>query len=140
MSQSAITNVLLVGFGGGLGALARFGLSNWLQTAEGFPLGTFSANLLGCFVIGVIACFLSSSESLHETLLMPEHYRLLLAVGFCGGFTTYSSFVLELTAMWHRNEFVMPFVYFAATTIGGFAAFYLGLALTRALVLLMTRG
>ena len=68
---------------------------------------------------------------------MPEHYRLLLAVGFCGGFTTYSSFVLELTAMIHRNEASMAFAYFMATTIGGFACFYLGLAVTRGLVLLL---
>jgi hypothetical protein len=45
-----------------------------------------------------------------------------------------------MTAMIHRNELVMPFVYFVATTVGGFASFYLGLALTRALVLLLTRG
>ncbi len=138
--QSAITSCILVGVGGALGALARFGLSNWLQSAEAFPLGTFAANLLGCFAIGVIACFLSSSESLHETLLLPEHYRLLLAVGFCGGFTTFSTFVLEMTAMLHRNEVVMPAVYFLASSIGGFACFYLGLALTRGLVLLLSRG
>jgi CrcB protein len=138
--QSVLASCVLVGIGGTLGALARYGLSVWLQTAEGFPFGTFSANLLGCFAIGVIACFLSIGESLHEMQLVPEHFRLLLAVGFCGGFTTYSSFVLEMTAMIHRNELVMPFVYFVATTVGGFASFYLGLALTRALVLLLTRG
>ncbi len=138
--QSMLASCALVGAGGAFGALARFGLSSWLQTAEAFPFGTFGANLLGCFAIGVIACFLSSAESLHETLLMPEHYRLLLAVGFCGGFTTYSSFVLELTAMIHRNEAGMAFAYFMATTIGGFACFYLGLAVTRGLVLLLIRG
>jgi fluoride exporter len=138
--QSVFASCILVGVGGALGAVARFGLSTWLQSAEAFPLGTFAANLLGCFAIGVIACFLSSSESLHETLLLPEHYRLLLAVGFCGGFTTFSTFVLEMTAMIHRNEFVVPAVYFGATSIGGFACFYLGLAVTRWLVLLLSRG
>jgi CrcB protein len=138
--QSVLASCVLVGMGGAFGALARYGISAWLQTGEGFPLGTFSANLLGCFAIGVIACFISIGESLHETQLLPEHFRLLLAVGFCGGFTTYSSFVLELTAMIHRNGLVMAFVYFVATTIGGFASFYLGLALTRALALLLTRG
>mgnify|MGYP000250604382 CR=1 FL=1 len=140
MIQSVLTSCALVGVGGALGALARFGLHAWLQTADAFPLGTLSANLLGCFVIGVIAYFLSSAESLHESFLLPEHYRLLFAVGFCGGFTTLSTFVLEVTAMLHRNEVVTPFLYFTGTLAGGFGCFYAGLALTRALVGLLTRG
>lgn len=138
--QSLITNCIVVGIGGALGALARFGLSAFLQTSTSFPWGTFSSNLLGCLVIGVVAYFLSSSESLHESLLLPEHYRLLLVVGFCGGFTTFSSFILEITAMLHRDALLAPFVYFVATVTGCFACFYLGLTLTRALVLLLTRG
>lgn len=138
--QALLTNCVLVGFGGAFGALARFGLSTLWQTSESFPWGTFSSNLLGCFVIGIIAFFLTSSESLHETFLLPEHYRLLLVVGFCGGFTTFSSFVLEITAMIHRNDILVPFVYFTATLTGSFACFYLGLTVTRQLVGLLSRG
>jgi fluoride exporter len=137
---SLLLSCVLVGVGGACGALARFGLSTWLQTTESFPWGTFGANLLGCLAIGGIAAFLSSAESLHETFLLPEHYRLLLAVGFCGGFTTFSTFVLEITAMMHRHDVVVPFVYFMATTIGGFACFYLGLNVMRLLVALLSRG
>lgn len=137
--QTLLANCALVGLGGALGALARFGLGSLLQTSASFPWGTLSSNLLGCLVIGVIAFFLTSSESLHETLLLPEHYRLLFVVGFCGGFTTFSSFVLEITALLHRNEILVPFVYFSATVIGSFASFYFGLTLTRLLVGLLTR-
>lgn len=138
--QSILASSLLVGIGGMLGALARFGLSAVFQSSSTFPWGTLSANLLGCFVIGIIANFLASWESLHETMLLPEHYRFLLVVGFCGGFTTLSSFVLESTAMLHRHE-TLPLVgYFTATLLGGFASFYAGLMLARWLVSLTTRG
>jgi CrcB protein len=138
--QSILASSLLVGLGGTLGALARFGLSAVLQSSGSFPWGTLGANLLGCFVIGMVANFLASWESLHETMLLPEHYRLLLVVGFCGGFTTLSSFVLESTAMLHREEGLSLAAYFAATLAGGFACFYGGLMLARWLVSLLSRG
>jgi fluoride exporter len=138
--QNLAMSCLWVATGGALGALARYGLNLALHADAGYPWGTLSANLLGCLAMGVIAQFLTNALSPGESWSMPEHYRLLFAVGFCGSFTTLSSFVIEISAMLQRNEIVLSFTYFVATLAGGFACFYLGLALTRSLLSLLTRG
>jgi fluoride exporter len=137
--QNLAMSCLWVATGGALGALARYALNLALQADAGYPWGTLSANLIGCLAMGVIAQFLTNAISPGESS-MPEHYRLLFAVGFCGSFTTLSSFVFEIGGMLQRNEIVLSFVYFVATLAGGFACFYLGLVLTRSLLSLLTRG
>ena len=129
-----------VAVGGALGAIARYGLHLGLQSNSAYPWGTLSANLLGCLIMGVIAQFIASSNWVHESGLFPEHYRLLFAVGFCGSFTTLSSFVLEMAAMLQRNEVLASFSYFIVTLGGGFACFYLGLLVTRGLLALLLQG
>lgn len=139
-AQNLLMSCLFVAVGGALGALARYGLNLALQADAGYPWGTLSANLVGCLAMGVIAQFVTNAVWLHESWVLPDHYRLLFAIGFCGSFTTLSSFVIEMSAMLQRNEIVLSFTYFVATLAGGFACFYLGLALTRALLSLLTRG
>jgi CrcB protein len=136
--QNLAMSCLLVALGGALGALARYGLNLALEANAAYPWGTLSANLLGCLAMGIIAQFLANAVSPQESWTMPEHYRLLFAVGFCGSFTTLSSFVLEMSAMLERNEIVLSFTYFVATLAGGFACFYLGLVLIRSLLTLLT--
>lgn len=124
---------LFVAVGGALGAMARFALNVFMQRDIAFPWGTLSANLFGCLVMGVIAQLVASAAWFNEAGVIPDQYRLLFAIGFCGSFTTLSALVMELHTMLHRNEILSSFAYLMATMVGGFACFYLGFALTRVL-------
>ena len=80
-------NFLWVFIGGGLGAAARWLISGYLGSASSFPIGTFSVNMIGCLLIGIVSAFLF------------EHaikWELLLIIGFLGGFTTFASFGLDI--------------------------------------------
>lgn len=111
--------VLLVFVGGGLGAVLRYlvGLLLPVWEGEGIPWATFAVNALGAFLIGFLMG-LSTRGSL------SEEYRLLLVVGVCGGFTTYSSFAWELLTLYpHQPCFwlyaLITFVScFVATAVG----------------------
>jgi len=122
---------LFVAVGGAIGAMARFGLNVYLQRDVEFPWGTFSANLLGCLVMGVIAQLISGTTWFNDAGIIPDQYRLLFAVGFCGSFTTLSSMVLELNTMLQKNEIFFSFSYLVGTLIGGFAFFYIGVMSVR---------
>ena len=125
---------LFVAIGGAIGAMARFGLNIFLQRDVAFPWGTLSANLLGCLVMGVIAQLVASATWFNEAGIIPDHYRLLFAIGFCGSFTTLSALMLELHTMLQRSEILNSFAYLMTTMVGGFACFYVGFVLTRALL------
>ena len=122
-----------VAIGGALGAMARFGLNVLMQRDIAFPWGTLAANLLGCFVMGVVAHLVATSAWFNEAGFVPDQYRLLFAIGFCGSFTTLSALVMEMHTMLQRNELLGSFAYLVATMVGGFAFFYLGFVLTRML-------
>ncbi len=122
---------VFVGAGGALGAMARYALNIALQRGVNFPWGTLSANLLGCLIMGVVAQLVASSEWFNNAGIIPDHYRLLFAVGFCGSFTTLSALVLELHTMLQRNEIFASFLYLVASVAGGFAFFYAGFMLLR---------
>ena len=124
---------VFVGAGGALGAMARFALNVALQRDVTFPWGTLSANLLGSLLMGVVAQLVASSEWFNNAGIIPDQYRLLFAVGFCGSFTTLSALVLELHTMLQRNEFFASFVYVMASVIGGFVFFLAGFMLLRML-------
>lgn len=124
---------LFVAVGGALGAMARFGLNVLLQREVAFPWGTLGANLTGCLVMGVIAQLVASASWFNEAGIIPDQYRLLFAIGFCGSFTTLSALVMELHTMLQRSEILNSFAYLMATMLGGFACFYIGFVLTRLL-------
>jgi CrcB protein len=83
-----VGELLAVGCGGFVGAVARWGLSSWVQRLYGgsFPLGTFAANMLGCLFIGVIFALVEARPD------WSPHVRLFLMVGLLGAFTTFSTF------------------------------------------------
>lgn len=124
-----LTACVLVGVGGCAGSLARYGLILAAQRwSFGWPAGTLASNLLGCFLIGLLAEIAARGEA-----VSPEA-RLLLATGFCGGFTTLSSLVYELVQMMRDGEWVYSGVYFALTFAGAVIAFGLGALAMKAII------
>lgn len=127
----ALYSYFFVAIGGAIGAIARFGLNVFLQRDVEFPWGTLTANLLGCLAMGIIAQLITGTAWFNDAGIIPDQYRLLFAVGFCGSFTTLSSMVLEMNTMLQKNELFYSFSYFMGTMIGGFVCFYIGIMCVR---------
>ncbi len=117
-----IKNILFVGIGGFVGSVGRYLLGKLNITFDVFslPVGTLLANILGSYIIG----FLTGLAD--KTLIMTPELRLLLMVGFCGGFTTFSSFTNENLAFIHSGQYGLVFVYTALSLLLGFTAVFLG--------------
>ena len=117
----------VVALGGLLGSVARFWLSGAVQRLNGndFPTGTLAVNILGSFVIGVVMAFSLERGTPGPTL------RLFLTVGFCGGFTTMSSFSYETAALVRDGQTALAFGNIAASVGGSLAATCLGYTLGR---------
>jgi fluoride exporter len=119
----------LVAAGGLVGCMARYWLAGAVQQAGDFdfPAGTLAVNILGSLVIGVVM-----SLSIDRGLVDAE-LRILLTTGFCGGFTTMSTFSYETIALLRSGEHWLAFGNFAATNSACFAAVWLGGAVARLL-------
>src|SRR3954468_22768500 len=117
---------LLVALGGALGSVARFKLGGFaLHHSEGwnFPASTFGVNVLGCFVIGILAALVE-----HHDLFSPS-LRLLLFTGLLGGFTTFSAFGYEGIFLLKRNLFDVAIAYVTLSVICGLTAVFVGMRL-----------
>jgi CrcB protein len=126
---------LLVALGGALGSMARLAMSLLLaRVIVIVPLGTFASNLIGCFAMGLVVQLLASPGWFNHSEFVTQQNRLFFAVGFCGGFTTLSALVVEMSTLMQRGEIVSAFAYMCATMIGGLACFYAGAALLRSLM------
>ena len=136
--RTILYSYLFVAVGGAFGAMARFALNVFLQRDVEFPWGTLGANLIGCFVMGILAQLIANTAWFNDAGFIPDQYRLLFAVGFCGSFTTLSTLVLELNTMIQKNELFYSFSYLVSTLVGGFACFYLGIVIMRALLQLQS--
>lgn len=118
--------VLLVFLGGGLGSVARYWFSLKLNNFENaIPFGTLLANVLGSLLIGVILGYSA------KTGVLNEQHSLLLATGFCGGLTTFSTFAYENHLFLKGNDYFTMIPYLAATFILGIAAVFLGMYLVK---------
>ncbi len=114
----------VIAVGGGLGALARYGISLWLPTTPGhFPWGTFLINVLGCFLIGVLMVRWGQ-----RPLLRP-----FLGVGVLGGFTTFSTYAVETRALLTPGDVPIAMAYLFGTLAAAMLAVLAGVALMRAL-------
>ena len=118
--------LLLVFIGGGFGSVLRYGIGKWLNNTEnGIPYGTFAANILGSLLIGLILGFAAKNDTL------TSNQTLLLATGFCGGFTTFSTFAYENHVFLKTGDFTSFAFYTIASFIIGFLAVFLGLYLSK---------
>ena len=117
--------VLLVFLGGGAGSILRFLISRSLQNQSGIPYGTFTVNILGSLLIGILI-----GLSLRNNLISNNLY-LLLATGFCGGFTTFSAFAAENQAFLRAGDLYHFALYSLGSLILGYGAVFAGLFLSR---------
>lgn len=122
-----LRNIVLVGLGGMAGSIARYLVAVFFshRMPLGFPFGTFTVNIVGCFLIGLIL-----GAAGRFGFITPE-LRLLLATGFCGGFTTFSSFMYEVVEMVEAAQYAMLILYVLGSAMLGLLATVTGLALTR---------
>ena len=116
-------NLILVGVGGFLGSVFRYLVTILLarQFTTSFPLGTLTVNIVGCFLIGVL--FALSEKG---NLLTPE-WRIFLTTGFCGGFTTFSTFSYESIRLLQDGEILYLSLNVIVSVVIGFASTYLGM-------------
>ena len=109
-----IISLISVFMGSGLGGVCRWVLSIYFNGH--YPLGPFIANILGCFVLGFL------------TRLAPgsEHIRLIFMTGFCGGFTTFSTFMNESLTMMRGGQLLISLLYICVSLVFGLSAAWLG--------------
>ena len=121
-----ISNILIVGTGSFLGGAARYAISLVMKNlSKGFPWATLAANLLGCLLIGILwGCFSRSSND-------SNNWALFMIVGFCGGFTTFSTFSKEALMMLQAGNFWNFAGYITMSVIAGIALVALGFWLVR---------
>ena len=115
-------NIILVLLGGGIGSVIRYLISyffNKYQTTF-FPWPTFIANSLGCFLIGLFFAYTLKNNVQSETL------KLLLITGFCGGFTTFSTFSLENLQLIQNQNYTLGITYTISSLLIGTIAVFLG--------------
>lgn len=123
-----LKNILIIGAGGFIGSVLRY----LTQVASGklfslsFPVGTFIVNILGCFIIGVVYALSEKGN------LLNAEMRLFLAVGFCGGFTTFSTFSNDNLILLKDSQLVFLFFNIFGSVILGVAAVYLGIIAVKA--------
>jgi CrcB protein len=122
-----IRQIFLVAAGGALGSAMRY-LSFVLTSrffSGGFPLATFLTNVLGCLLIGILMGFFARNNMENSSL------KWLLVTGFCGGYTTFSTFGYETVSLVSGQQYMTAFAYVAASVLIGLAAVFAGLWLMR---------
>ena len=116
-----IKNMLLVGLGGGVGSMLRYLSTHGLYKIieKPFPFGTLFVNVLGCFLAGIVSGILLKMGG-------DERIRLLLMVGFCGGYTTFSAFAHENMSMLQNENYLGLLLYISLSIVTGLVAVWLG--------------
>lgn len=117
-----INSLLYVFLGGGIGSILRYALGTWLnpEIKNEFPTGTFVTNILSCIIVGFLAGLISKN-------IIDEKLRLLLMTGFCGGFSTFSTYILEINKIAEGQNHSMVIIYAVSSVILGWVACVIGL-------------
>ena len=124
-----LRTLLIVGTGGFIGSVMRYLVQVFVEKglATTFPWGTFVANIAGSFIIGIVFAFAEKGN------LMSSEWRMFLAVGICGGFTTFSSFAYNNLNMIKAHSFGQLLWNVGGSLFFGILAVYLGIILVRAI-------
>lgn len=111
-----------VAVGGALGAVSRYGLDRWIEerVEASFPWSTFLINVTGCFAVGFLVVAVVDRER------APQWLRVGLVVGFCGGYTTFSTFAQEALDLVEGRAVALALVYAACSVVIGLAAVFAG--------------
>ena len=118
--------LVFVFLGGGFGSVLRYVIGKLLNNTEnGVPYGTFVANILGSLLIGIVLGLAAKHDSL------SQNQTLLLATGFCGGFTTFSTFAYENHMFLKSGDFTSFAIYTIASFVVGFLAVFFGMYLAK---------
>jgi CrcB protein len=122
-----VSPALWVGIGGFAGSIVRYAIGTWIggRVSTAFPVGTFVINVSGSFLLGLVM-------GLGETRLLPPPVRPLVAIGFVGGYTTFSTFTYETVRLLEQGSLLAAGVNAVASVLLGLAAALLGLAVGRA--------
>jgi CrcB protein len=122
-----LKTILYVAAGGALGSVLRY-LTTFIISkfwSNNFPLATFVANFIGCFLIGLFIGVLVKNQ------LEDSNLKWFLVTGFCGGYTTFSTFGIENYNLFQSNNTLLAFGYIAFSIIMGLFAVWMGLSLSK---------
>lgn len=119
---------ILVGLGGAFGAMGRFGIGQLIMRLglTGGPYATLAVNIVGSFIMGLVIALLA-----RHTPDWSHSARLLVATGFCGGFTTFSAFSLDFISLYERGQTMSALLYVGLSVILSIAALFAAMALVR---------
>ncbi|MBK2025144.1 fluoride efflux transporter CrcB [Francisella philomiragia] len=117
--------LILVGIGGGLGAMSRFALTQATASiSKQIPIGILLCNIIGSLIIGMMAAFLIQTKLFNEDI--STYVRSLFVTGFLGGFTTFSSFSLDILNLLQRGEALLAISYILVSVIVSLIVVILG--------------
>jgi CrcB protein len=118
--------LFLVGAGSFIGGVLRYLTAQFVQSKflSAFPFGTLAVNIAGCFAIGLVF-------GLSERMNMGAEWRLFLATGICGGFTTFSAFSNETFSLLRDGEYIYALIYITLSVVVGLLATFIGFSLTK---------
>jgi CrcB protein len=120
--------ILLVGLGGFFGAISRYKLCGWVHhilDKHGFPYGTITVNIVGCFLIGLIAGLVLNKG------IIPKQMEILVVTGFLGGFTTFSAFSLETLKLMQTGHYLNALFNVLISVVLGLLAAWIGMLLSK---------
>ena len=122
------SHVLAIAIGGSLGAIGRYGVTQFTSKwwSHGFPMGTFLANMAGCFLMGLAFVWFT----IKYPGLAPQ-WRSFIAVGFLGAFTTFSSYAIEALTLIEQGQSGWAATYLVVSVLGGMAAVAAGYGLAK---------
>jgi fluoride exporter len=120
----SVLGVLLVALGGGIGSATRYLVGGWFANRFGpaFPYGTFVINVTGSFIIGVFLAFAQ------ERVSLSPYWRLFFAVGFVGGYMTFSTFEYESVRLLQDGEMLLGALYLVGSVVTGAVGAVVGIA------------